>query len=428
MNTDLVSLLDARALSELGLRLLGAFYMFAGVVAVRATTMDRFLDQALAGISMEPMSKAEQWRGIWLLAASIFIGASGLALIMLLDVALWLFVVSALGQAAFLFYVAPRFFDVIDPPDLRGRQVSINAFVVYCVVTALVGLAAVTGTLKSWEALPLWLPEGAVLVFMLWAGIGVAKYLAPLTKSKNSFDGSSDHDDASGSAPFDILTHYAVPDSVLLAPVWHGVPVLDRYTLEPVPAEYWGKKADQTLLSDVSAWQHQFRSGELLEVEGHARLKDADEQSAWEAEGRVLAERIKGALNVKTVEFVPRVQPWPPIALPDAVRVMPEQYCWPIWTLGSNGGETICPEQLGITGLLARDFADFGNAYDDGYFDRTYTAEDGRPDLMNLEKKAVHTLATRLKEALSALDRGEIAVYAWESGHGNVAPRTGEAI
>jgi uncharacterized MAPEG superfamily protein len=75
-------------------------------------------------------------------------------LMLLVDLAAWVFAASALAQAAYLFVLAPRYFDVADPPDAGGRRQSTNAFVVYCAATALVLWALFTGRLAAWQDTP----------------------------------------------------------------------------------------------------------------------------------------------------------------------------------------------------------------------------------------------------------------------------------
>ncbi len=77
---------------------------------------------------------------------------------LLLDIAPWLFVISSIGQAVYLFVLAPRYFDVVDPPDEQGRRQTTNAFVIYVAATTLVVWAAVLDRLVSWRDVP-WPPS-----------------------------------------------------------------------------------------------------------------------------------------------------------------------------------------------------------------------------------------------------------------------------
>jgi hypothetical protein len=102
---------------ELGLRAMGAFYVFAGYVATRAALTSHLIDRALAAISAAKPAPVETAQSLWVLGAANLILIGGAALVLLLDAAAWVFVASALGQAAYLFIVAPVYFDASDPPD-----------------------------------------------------------------------------------------------------------------------------------------------------------------------------------------------------------------------------------------------------------------------------------------------------------------------
>lgn len=167
-------------LTEIILRLIGAFYVFAGYIVVRAALTSRVMDQALAGISGTKPTPVENAQSLWNLGAAVLVFASGAALMLLVDIAVWLFLVSATGQAVYLFWLAPSYFDAVDPPDPRGRQQSTNAFYIYSAATALVVWASVTGRLVGWQDVPvplLALAAGAVAAL---AGYAVWMYVRPL--------------------------------------------------------------------------------------------------------------------------------------------------------------------------------------------------------------------------------------------------------
>jgi hypothetical protein len=137
--------------TQLALRLVGAFYAFAGFIAARSALTSHFLDRAIAAIAAQKPKGVETAQAVWLLTAAFVILAGGAALMLLLDIAVWLFLASAVGQIA---YTAPRYFDVGDPPDPDGRRRSYNAFVIYLAATAFVVWAYLTGRLLDWRAVP----------------------------------------------------------------------------------------------------------------------------------------------------------------------------------------------------------------------------------------------------------------------------------
>jgi hypothetical protein len=158
-------------IADIGLRLVGAFYVFAGYIATRAALTSHILDKALAAIGGKGLARVEIATTVWHLVAAALVLASGLALLLRLELALGLFVASALGQAAYIFVVAPLWFDREDPPDPAGRRQTINAFVIYSAVTALVAWASLRGLLLDWRDLPgllLALPGAVFAVHILY--------------------------------------------------------------------------------------------------------------------------------------------------------------------------------------------------------------------------------------------------------------------
>jgi hypothetical protein len=133
---------------EIGLRLMGAFYVFAGIVATRAAVTSHFLDKAIAALGGKTPTRVERAITAWHVSAATLVLVGGVALAARLDVAPFLFVASAIGQAAYIAVVGPLWFDVEDPPDPKGRQQTTNAFFLYCAATALVIWASMTGNLS----------------------------------------------------------------------------------------------------------------------------------------------------------------------------------------------------------------------------------------------------------------------------------------
>jgi multisubunit Na+/H+ antiporter MnhC subunit len=176
--------MDANALelSEITLRVIGGFYAFAGYVATRAALTAHVIDQAISALAARTTSALERAQSVWLLSAAILILAGGVALMLLLDIAAWLFVLSALGQAAYLFFVAPRYFDVEDPPDAKGRQQSTNAFVLYAAATAYVLWAALTDRLVGLREIPWLLPVAAGAAVSAYALYAIWMYARPLQR------------------------------------------------------------------------------------------------------------------------------------------------------------------------------------------------------------------------------------------------------
>ena len=140
--------------TEIILRLIGAFYAFGGYVVTRWALTSRLLDQALAALTAEKLKTIVNLQTLWHLSTAVVVFAGGVMLMLLLQGAAWMFLLSTAGQASYLLWLAPRYFDRADPPDSGGRQKTINAFVLYAAATTFVLWAAFTGKLLSWHDLP----------------------------------------------------------------------------------------------------------------------------------------------------------------------------------------------------------------------------------------------------------------------------------
>lgn len=130
------------------LQLVGAFYMFAGIVLVRAVMLDRLITTATDAITATPANPSERHRTGYSLLLATMTFLSGLGLMSLCDIAVYLFVVNLLLQAAYLFWIAPRYLDTPETAQSTGRRQSTNAFVVFGAATALAIWAAGIGRLQ----------------------------------------------------------------------------------------------------------------------------------------------------------------------------------------------------------------------------------------------------------------------------------------
>jgi hypothetical protein len=133
------------------LQLVGAFYMFAGIVLVRAVMMERMLGTATAALMGTPPTARDRVRAGYTLLLAVMTYLSGLGLMSLCDVAVFLFIATLLLQGAYLFWIAPRYLDTLDESHSPGRQRSTNACVVFGAATAIVMWASSFGRLQPME-------------------------------------------------------------------------------------------------------------------------------------------------------------------------------------------------------------------------------------------------------------------------------------
>lgn len=163
--------------AQFGLFLLGCFYAFAGVVAVRAALQSRFLDVATAAIEGGKPPKVETWRTLWLLVSALNVGAGGLALAVLSQWALPLFLIALCGQVFYLTVLAPRIFDAAEAPVAAGRRQTITAAIVYACATALVIWAQSEGVLRASDAVSPQAGIAALAAFVAFAGYSVYRFM-----------------------------------------------------------------------------------------------------------------------------------------------------------------------------------------------------------------------------------------------------------
>lgn len=281
---------------EILLWIVGAFYAFAGFAATRAGLTSHFMDRAIAAISARKPAAAETMQSYWLLAAAAVIGAGGLALMFLIDVAVWLFVASAAGQAIYLLYLAPRIFDRNEAPDAAGRRSTINAFLIYLASTALVIWAYRNGKLlsieqSSWPALAipaaLFLAHVVYVVRTLAGSPPAPGLLSGLAASDGGEDASPDLDPAE-------TTRIKVMADYYRYPLW----ALDEERYGDFPPEALGLSSELT--HDLNVWAEAFTAS--LDTDDPATPKWSDEEAAAHAAmARPLAIRLARERPDRTV-------------------------------------------------------------------------------------------------------------------------------
>ena len=168
--------------TDIVLRLLGAFYTFAGYFATRAILTSLVVDRAIAAIGASAPPRGQTAKAIWLLCVSNVVLAGGAALLLGLKLASYLFAASVVLQGVYFFIAAPRYFDRSDAPDAKGRSQSTNAFILYTLATGFILWAHSRGALVEADAVPLpaiALVAGAVLLHTGYVMRSVWRILSP---------------------------------------------------------------------------------------------------------------------------------------------------------------------------------------------------------------------------------------------------------
>jgi hypothetical protein len=284
-------------LTDIVLRVIGAFYAFAGYVATRSAMMSRFLDQAIAAIAMKKPTRAETAQNAWLLATAALVLTGGVLLLGGLELAAWVFVVSALGQAAYISYVAPRYFDADDPPGADGRRQTTNAFVIFAAATAFIVWAAYRGRLTSVQdaSTPVLIAVAAAL--LLCAGY-VARTLwwSPRKPGGGGLLGAMANDGSANDPG-----HWPHDDPSLHRAESKRVKLMADYMCEPLWAlddGLYGSFApehlglSQELSADINAWAAAYDSSFDPDDPVVSRWSETQHQ-AHAADGRTLAVCLK---------------------------------------------------------------------------------------------------------------------------------------
>jgi len=177
------------------LMVIGAFYAFAGFIAVRAVLSARLVDLAIAAIALERPSRREALQQIWLIVASLLILAGGLALLLRLELAAAIFVGSAILQCVYLLIAAPLYFDRDEPPEAGGRGRTANAAVLYLAATAFVVWAYAQNYLFALEQVPPLLVAAAATAVIAYAVYAVWNFASGI-KSAGDAPAIADEPDA----------------------------------------------------------------------------------------------------------------------------------------------------------------------------------------------------------------------------------------
>jgi len=140
--------------------MLGAFYMFGGYAVLRAIAMDELIDTAIMHVNFpeeasEPVS-SEHFKKRFLGVMAIVSFAGGAFLFFQSALATALFCLCLAMQLLHVLVLGPRYFDRDEDndPNASGRQATINAMVIYAVVTFCLLYAQHLGALPSFP--PSW--------------------------------------------------------------------------------------------------------------------------------------------------------------------------------------------------------------------------------------------------------------------------------
>jgi hypothetical protein len=215
--------------------LIGIFYVFAGVVSLRAMAMDRLFDAAIAALSPGKVPDPnERIKSLWLTFGAALTLASGVALLILSVLAPGLFVANSAVQTGYILW-SERALPPQDAAERTGRAQTINAALVYAVATVFAVLAAPEFTRSAFSIGPL--PSLAVeFAIVLFATGGAYFYFIGKLRLRIGYDDDlemdPDHD-----ADAEIAEPSKIGKALRLEPAIGRSPVCDDITAKDVPLE-----------------------------------------------------------------------------------------------------------------------------------------------------------------------------------------------
>lgn len=262
--------------AELALRTIGAFYLFAGIVGMRAMVMDYLMDQMLAGITLKPVPVSERRRRLLLTSSTLAIGMGGMALMVLSLWAAPLFLFGTATQVLYLIW-ARTAFPAEGDAERTGRSQTTNAALIYGCATALVCLAALFGLLRDWfDPWAALIPTTGLALLalagrhLLWRPRQVERWVEP--------------DPISDDPP-------APPRAVALHPSWGGGVLVDAADGAFVDYDLFVPAA---LSERIWRWGHAFHAGEDPGTrEFWAQFTNPAQEAAHRAEGEAIVAELR---------------------------------------------------------------------------------------------------------------------------------------
>ncbi|MBL8571626.1 MAG: hypothetical protein JNK84_21330 [Phreatobacter sp.] len=389
---------------DIGIRLVGAFYIVAGIVAARQMVLDAFMDKALASITLKPVPRADRLRGRWMLGTAVAVFSGGVLLVVLSILALPAFLVAAALQAAYLGYAAPRLIDPDEEPDPDGRRATINAFLIYLVATALVVAVASAGLLRSPLDEP-WPLAGAAIAVAAFAAYHLRRVAA--VPAGAVMPTSSDPSAADEAA--------VLPRKVRLMIRPFVLPFADDATGWVVPQTLAAETFGEELVGDILDWETNYL-GTIPQGKRKGGFTDPQQAEHHEAEGRALAARMAEAIGADRIAYAPvgTVFPEAPERVytnPRRIKLMADYGCHPVWSLDDEYGSNIDPEALGLSPALATDLNAWVGRFEDALdWDNpgAFREDDG---FLARHEAEGRKLAIRVARELRDQGRGGIMVF-----------------
>ncbi|MCE9521880.1 MAG: hypothetical protein K8S25_05545 [Alphaproteobacteria bacterium] len=263
---------------------IGGFYVFAGVVVLRAMALDRLMGTVLSALENKAPNPNEQWRSALLTAGGYLTLASGASLALLSAFALPIFLANAVVQGGYLLW-AERALPPGDEAEGAGRQQTKNAYLLYLAATAFVMWLSLRGGLRAMSPTDsgIGLELLAIGVIVLAGDLAARMpraWFAWLLAKPHSAEVAAPTNAAVAQPP-------AMPVNLRLQPDWQCWPLWDADTGENV-SHFCLNLADD-LAERIGAWDDGWQATYNGDDPPSSGFATEAERDAYRVEGRAIA-------------------------------------------------------------------------------------------------------------------------------------------
>jgi hypothetical protein len=334
--------------------IIGAFYVFAGLVVLRTMAMDRLLDDAIAKLTLKPTEKDEKVKSFLLTLGGVLTFAGGVALAMLSIWALPLFAANVLVQGAYLLW-ALKYAKPENALEEKGRKQTINAFLLYCAAFVFVIVCRDEGVFAarwSFAGLPPRVPEALFILaltgFFVWYFLLRTKLARPSSSAPGWTGGPSAADDTYDRP----IGAVRVAPEYGCWPLWHdeGGDCLHPNDLE----------LSNDLARRILDWDERFQATLNNDDPASSKFATEEEEAAHFAEGRAIAEAIKAEWKGDVILSMNGVREHllPPMR---NIVVRPAYGYWPLYN--RDTGNTLHPFDIGLSDEMFEAISDWNDVF-----------------------------------------------------------------
>ena len=268
---------------------LGFFYVIAGFVVLRAIAFGNLLDRTLEALEQSKPDPKERTKTFVLTIGAYLTAASGAALVTLSSIAAIFFVLNTLVQGGYLAW-ATKALPPEEESDRKGRQQTINAFVIYAAVTAFVIWLGYTGGLRPWPRDA----QGVLIELLAPAMAALACYLLVYKPGMRKQGSGPSFGIEDIDVPASVSAGVAHPTvNLRLRPEFGCCPLWDADTGDNVSHYHIDIPLD--LAERIENWDDRFQVTFKDDDPAESGFASPEEEQAYMEEGRAVARELAEA-------------------------------------------------------------------------------------------------------------------------------------